>query len=500
MSLTKVTFSMIQGMIANALDYGADPTGVADSAPAINAAIADKKFVYLPAGTYRVDTPIDLKTYAQAGLIGESYMLTKIRAGAAMTSVINLYDTVDAYAGTAEYKVHDIGIDGNSLATYGMYIRYRHQVDARGVRVEGCDTAFWMADSWMCNFWDCYSHFNENGFHLEGANHNSTYNQCHVAGANTVPVYVGGTNRLDGNSDITFNNLLIDACNTTQIVVEMGVNSNVVTFNGGYIGEYAASTLGTAALVKVISGKAIFNGTEIFCQDTAVPPATNGGMALFWRANGEAIFQDCSIALYSYAYLYHQSSTVPGQLTIQDSTVINSNAYGTTLISGLYNLFPVKNYAYKITPKHFGRDLTYTTLGGTFLQTFPDTEAQKVEATVAGGYASLSLATNTMPNNANYFLVLLEYSSNINGLLRFTSTPLGAPIWDAIPIIPTTANTRSTFVGLVQNPLTFSNTPATLELTKQAGNTWNLGDFIHVWKFSILPINEISYSLLNFEY
>jgi polygalacturonase len=48
--------------VANGLDYGADPTGVADSSTAINAAAAvlasgpdgKHKSVYLPAGIYRV--------------------------------------------------------------------------------------------------------------------------------------------------------------------------------------------------------------------------------------------------------------------------------------------------------------------------------------------------------------------------------------------------------------------------------------------------------------
>jgi hypothetical protein len=502
MSLTKASFSMIQGMMGNVLDYGADPTGVADSAPAINAAIAARRFVYFPAGTYLVNTPIDLKTYAAAGLYGVAYQQVTIRAGAAMTGVINLFDTTDLYEGVSEYPIQNIKIDGNNLATYGIHIRYRHLVDAQNVYIDNCTTAIWAADAWICSFTNIRSHTNTNGFHLEGANHNSVFNNCHIFQASGVPLYVGGTNRLDGNSDITFNNLLIDNCNTTQIVVEMGINTNVVTFNSGYMGEFAANTLGTAAFVKVISGKAVFNGVEIFCQDTAVPPATGGGMALFWRANGEAIFQNCSIGLYSYEYLYHPSSNNLGALTIQDSTVINGASYARYLISGLYNLFPVKEYAYKITPKHFGRDLTYTTSGGTFAQTFPDTEAQKVEATSSGGLASLSFATNTIPNNSNFFLIFLEYSSNINGLLRFTSAPLGAAIWDAVPIIPTTVNTRSTYVGLIvsPNPSVYTTTPPTLELIKQAAATWDSGDYLHVWKFSIVPVNEINYSLLNFEF
>jgi len=54
MSLTKVSYSMISGAIANVLDFGADPTGVADSTAAINAALVAADVVYLPAGNYKV--------------------------------------------------------------------------------------------------------------------------------------------------------------------------------------------------------------------------------------------------------------------------------------------------------------------------------------------------------------------------------------------------------------------------------------------------------------
>lgn len=46
MSLTKATYSMIEGAPANVLDYGADPTGVADSTAAIQAAVNAAKEVY----------------------------------------------------------------------------------------------------------------------------------------------------------------------------------------------------------------------------------------------------------------------------------------------------------------------------------------------------------------------------------------------------------------------------------------------------------------------
>ena len=56
MSLTKVTTSMINGASVNVLDYGADPTGVADSTTAIQAALnaAGAGTVIFPDGTFSI--------------------------------------------------------------------------------------------------------------------------------------------------------------------------------------------------------------------------------------------------------------------------------------------------------------------------------------------------------------------------------------------------------------------------------------------------------------
>lgn len=59
MSLTKVSYSMIEGASFNVVDYGADPTGVNDSAAAIQAAInaagtSGGGMVYFPSGDYKL--------------------------------------------------------------------------------------------------------------------------------------------------------------------------------------------------------------------------------------------------------------------------------------------------------------------------------------------------------------------------------------------------------------------------------------------------------------
>jgi hypothetical protein len=60
MSLTKTSFSMINGSVGNVVDYGADPTGSSDSTTAINAAITANSVVVIPPGTYRCDSTIQI--------------------------------------------------------------------------------------------------------------------------------------------------------------------------------------------------------------------------------------------------------------------------------------------------------------------------------------------------------------------------------------------------------------------------------------------------------
>lgn len=58
MSLTKVSYSMITGAFTNVLDYGADPTGAADSTAAIALAIGQGGCIWFPKGVYKCNIEI----------------------------------------------------------------------------------------------------------------------------------------------------------------------------------------------------------------------------------------------------------------------------------------------------------------------------------------------------------------------------------------------------------------------------------------------------------
>lgn len=108
MSLTKVSYSMIAGETANILDYGADPTGVASSTAALNAAIASGNSVFIPKGTFR--------------LTGESVMPSGMRIyGVGPTKSVLQCDTA-AHAGSfvrvagGNNIIDDVGFSGTSTA------------------------------------------------------------------------------------------------------------------------------------------------------------------------------------------------------------------------------------------------------------------------------------------------------------------------------------------------------------------------------------------------
>jgi hypothetical protein len=71
MSLTKASYSMITGAVANVLDYGADLTGATDSTAAIQAAINTGKDVFLPTGAYLVDPAVGLVVKNGTTIFGE---------------------------------------------------------------------------------------------------------------------------------------------------------------------------------------------------------------------------------------------------------------------------------------------------------------------------------------------------------------------------------------------------------------------------------------------
>jgi hypothetical protein len=116
MALTKVSYSMIQGAPVNVLDFGADPTGVVNSATAIQAAITaagDGGGVFIPAGTYKTDSTINISNCNVFG-VGSS---TILKPSSAVSICILMDGTPNAATGFPwQTQLHDLFIEGSSTS------------------------------------------------------------------------------------------------------------------------------------------------------------------------------------------------------------------------------------------------------------------------------------------------------------------------------------------------------------------------------------------------
>jgi hypothetical protein len=135
MSLTKATYAMINGAVANVLDYGADPTGATASDAAIAAALASgSKHVYFPQGTYKTTAVINRPNSVR--MFGDGPSASVISA--AHNGII--VDTSPAVLSGDSYNtLEDIGF--TNAATYnssiGIKLTNMNQPSIKRVRVTG---------------------------------------------------------------------------------------------------------------------------------------------------------------------------------------------------------------------------------------------------------------------------------------------------------------------------------------------------------------------------
>ena len=147
MALTKVSYSMIEGSPVNVLDFGADPTGVADSTTAIDAAIASGKSVYFPRGTYLTTGNHVIPFPSKQRFFGDGWNATIIKRSGGTNMVFDI-------AQFAECSFSDFTVDANNLGgTVFMWrAHYSTIKNVNVINVGGTSYGFHISGSNLCQF------------------------------------------------------------------------------------------------------------------------------------------------------------------------------------------------------------------------------------------------------------------------------------------------------------------------------------------------------------
>jgi hypothetical protein len=230
MSLTKVSFSMIEGAPFNVLDYGADPTGSADSTAAIIAAVAaggSDCAIYFPTGTYKVTSQI-LISNDRVHIYGDGAYATTIMFAPTANSTLFKFEK----SGTTinQGSVRDIAIRSND----NVYVKYAlHFIDISGYYVSnvviGGGVAIGNAGFWTDPTYSSY------GIYIQGRD-STGFNEITCFADKPIVV---STNPNVGSPPVqisidhfNFNNLFLGATYNPCIIFTAGVVATQVSFTG----------------------------------------------------------------------------------------------------------------------------------------------------------------------------------------------------------------------------------------------------------------------------
>jgi len=348
MSLTKVTYSMINAAPANVLDYGADPTGVSDSTAAFNLAIATLKKVYVPKGTYLVNATINNKTIIYGDGSSVSTLKPYNTAIAALTYSLQVGDWY------YHSEIRDIGFRGTSKVgvgfTFGQTVPSDYVSDdqfCHNVKFYGCyftglrkgvqfpfgniGTEFYSC-GWGGNYYGVYTMNNKFGTPPNNIMHaGNKYFYAGYFGENDVAFYYNNTP--DGSGGVSFYSTIFEGNNIAAYIYALEHPFTPIVFNDVWF-EANGTYRGGATNVDTWTGStltqtSITNRTVFIDGDRALVNF-NGGII-----TDMYVFAPNSRATLTNSRVESSTAVIGGPLNVNPSSIIHViNSYTSDGYSG----------------------------------------------------------------------------------------------------------------------------------------------------------------------
>ena len=325
---TRIPGSMRTDLAVCVTDFGADPTGVADSTAAIQAAInavhtADGGTVYLPTGTYDTSSPILL--YDGVILLGARAQSTKINkttntvgsgtstspsASApdnyAIDSIVSVWHNASGY--TYNAQIRNLTLIKQTYAgtsSYGIFAPRLSQSTLEDVHIQNVDIGYFTYNAWMCvlrrvTVQACaigYDHVNDGTG--AGTGTSCIFENCWVNFDNTVvavPIYAFSIFGLTYSSFISCgSDNGIPAASGTQTVISYFFNTcNAISVNGcgveahqgGAIYCASSNVSFTAFRSQSMTGNVAGTAGTVFADTSSTITLTNCSFAPVTAASG----------------------------------------------------------------------------------------------------------------------------------------------------------------------------------------------------------------------
>ena len=346
MSLTKVSYSMVNGAPANVLDYGAVGDGVANDTNAFNLAIATGKRVYVPAGTYLINVTINNKTV----IYGDGSTISKVKpfntAIAAMT--YTRAAAISTGFWTYHSEIHNLGFYSSAKVGVGFTFAQTNPADY----VTGDEFAN------QVDFYNCYFYRLDKGVQFPFGNIGTSFYSCGFAenkygvytlnnkfgsimhagnkyfyggefNSNTCAFYCNNT--ADGFGGITFTNTIFEQNSLAAYFYATGVPITTPKFDAVWF-EGNTTSGGTISIDS-------WSGSTLTTQSVV------GGNTIFDNGGGDqtssyqfvnSFFSDCQLKAANTQVIVESSRSerasgvggVNSSVTGNNSVIVQSNCYG----------------------------------------------------------------------------------------------------------------------------------------------------------------------------
>jgi hypothetical protein len=139
MSLTKVSYSMIEGAVANVLDFGAVGDGVADDTAAIQAAIdSGAGSVFAPTGTYKITSTVNINRPITFFGASRANTIFSVSTGIDVFYVHDGLDSVMTNVNLHSFKVINTQARASVIAGAGIKLYKTYFSQLSEITIEGC--------------------------------------------------------------------------------------------------------------------------------------------------------------------------------------------------------------------------------------------------------------------------------------------------------------------------------------------------------------------------